>query len=277
LPTILIFLGVLLLWEVAVRAFQIKQFILPAPSAIFEAFRASLTQMVGLGIYTGTEALGGFILGCSLGIGVALLIIPAVVLARVASEELALQSASSYVSQVGTEQSNAIATNIVQAEVALTEFALSLPFLLTAGLWGTETANFVLTSMRVSQLAMHLADNGSRVGDTSTLENRKIYESDINDLLVGSNIQGGGMLDFYSHGRAIISSLQVNDTGEQYIKWQRCKGVLHWTSSYGLAGATVSGMGPAGGGKNRLIPILIASLVIEDEVRRVEEGANRTA
>lgn len=72
LPTILIFLGVLLLWEVAVRAFQIKQFILPAPSAIFEAFRASLAQMVGLGIYTGTEALGGFILGCSLGIGVAL-------------------------------------------------------------------------------------------------------------------------------------------------------------------------------------------------------------
>lgn len=72
LPTIIIFLAVLLLWEVLVRALQIKQFILPAPSSIFAAFLLALGQMIGLGIYTGTEALGGFILGCSLGIGVAL-------------------------------------------------------------------------------------------------------------------------------------------------------------------------------------------------------------
>jgi NitT/TauT family transport system permease protein len=72
LPTILIFIAVLVLWEGLVRVLGIKQFILPAPSAIFDAFVASFSQMIGIGIYTGTEALGGFILGCSLGIAVAL-------------------------------------------------------------------------------------------------------------------------------------------------------------------------------------------------------------
>lgn len=72
LPTIIIFFTVLIVWELAVRLFGVKQFILPAPSAIFNAFLNGLTQMIGLGIYTGTEALGGFLLGCGLGIAVSL-------------------------------------------------------------------------------------------------------------------------------------------------------------------------------------------------------------
>jgi NitT/TauT family transport system permease protein len=72
LPTLLIFFAVLILWEVLVYMLGIKQFILPAPSAILESFFTNLSQMVGLGVYTGTEALGGFIIGCSLGIGVSL-------------------------------------------------------------------------------------------------------------------------------------------------------------------------------------------------------------
>ena len=135
--------------------------------------------------------------------------------------------------------------------VAMTEFALSLPLLLTAGLWGTETANFALVNMRVSQTAMHLADNGSRIGDTSTLSNRKIYERDIDDLLIGSNLQAGPSLDFYEHGRVIISSLEVDeDTSNQYIHWQRCLGKMPWTSHYGVAGDGLTtglpGIGPAG-------------------------------
>ncbi|NCU11664.1 MAG: hypothetical protein GXC70_05810, partial [Sphingomonadaceae bacterium] len=66
--------------------------------------------------------------------------------------------------------------------VAMTEFALGAPFLLMAGLWGTETANFALVNMKVGQLAVHVADNASRVGDTSTLQNRRVYESDILDV-----------------------------------------------------------------------------------------------
>jgi hypothetical protein len=147
--------------------------------------------------------------------------------------------------------------------VAMTEFALSLPFLLTAGLWGTEEANLAITHMRVSQLAIHIADNASRIGDTSALENRKVFESDINDLLLGSNIQADG-LNFYEHGRAIVSSLEVYDPavhcaasgpcaataatdGDQFIHWQRCKGVKAVDSTYGLEGAVLAdGMGPDG-------------------------------
>ena len=38
--------------------------------------------------------------------------------------------------------------------VAATEFALSLPLLLTAGLYGVETANQAVMQMRVSQIAV---------------------------------------------------------------------------------------------------------------------------
>lgn len=131
---------------------------------------------------------------------------------------------------------------------AMTEFALSLPLVTTVGLWGTELANFALVNMKVHELAIHLADNASRVGDTSTLLNRKIYENDINDLLLGSSIQASTSLNFYDHGRAIISSLETQpaNPAQQYIHWQRCKGLKSWSSHYGTAGANVSGMGPAG-------------------------------
>ena len=131
--------------------------------------------------------------------------------------------------------------------VAMTEFALGAPLLLTAGLWGVETANFAVTNMKIGQLAVHLADNGSRIGDTSTLQDRKIYEADINDLLIGANIQGGNQLDLYEHGRVMISSLEVESaSGDQYIHWQRCRGKKHVTSGYGNEGEVISGIGPSG-------------------------------
>ena len=136
--------------------------------------------------------------------------------------------------------------------VALTEFALSLPLLLIAGLGGVETANLAVTTLRVNQVAMQIADNASRIGDTSSLEDRKIYESDINDLLLGSNIQAGQSIDFYDHGRVIVSSLEVvpDTDDQQYIHWQRCKGTKAHASSYGAEGdgvaTTLAGMGPPG-------------------------------
>lgn len=92
--------------------------------------------------------------------------------------------------------------------VAMTEFALGAPLVLMAGLWGTETANYALTSMKLGQVAVQVADNASRVGDLSTLQNRKVYESDINDVLYGAQLQAGG-LKLFQYGRVIISSLQV--------------------------------------------------------------------
>ncbi|MBF9149958.1 TadE/TadG family type IV pilus assembly protein [Novosphingobium jiangmenense] len=135
--------------------------------------------------------------------------------------------------------------------VAAVELALGAPLVLTLGLWGAELGNLAITHMRVSQLAMQLADNGSRIGDVSMLENLKIYESDINDLLMGANVQSG-KLDLFKHGRVIISSLEVvpGTEGTQYIHWQRCKGKRAFQSSYGGEGAgldgSLSGMGPAG-------------------------------
>lgn len=134
--------------------------------------------------------------------------------------------------------------------VAMTEFALGAPLLLMAGLWGAESANYALVNMRMSQLAIQLADNASRVGDTSTLQNRKIYEADINDVLYGAQLQAGE-LDLYGRGRVIISSLQVDEeTDNQFIKWQRCRGVMEAGSSYGDEGdgldGSLTGMGPVG-------------------------------
>ena len=146
--------------------------------------------------------------------------------------------------------------------VAALEFALSMPFLLTAGLYGAETANLALVNMKVSQMAIHIADNASRIGDTSQISNRKIFEGDVNDLLFGSHLQGGPSLDFYERGRTIISSYEVFDpsiscsgglcagglltNGAFFIHWQRCKGKKVWPSSYGNQLAAAERNGPIG-------------------------------
>lgn len=137
--------------------------------------------------------------------------------------------------------------------VAMTEFALASPLLMTAGLWGTEVGWLALTHLRISQTAMQIADNASRIGDTSTLEYQKIYESDIDDVFRGSDREAGTAIDLFHHGRVIISSLEVvpGSQNAQYIHWQRCLGEKQWASSYGnegdgLTGPTMQGMGPKG-------------------------------
>ncbi|WAT18422.1 pilus assembly protein [Aurantiacibacter sp. MUD11] len=137
--------------------------------------------------------------------------------------------------------------------VAMTEFALVFPFLLGLGLMGMETANRVLVQMKVSQLASQIADNAARIGEQSMLEDRKIYEGDINDLFYGAHLQGGQSIDLYEHGRVILSSLEVvpGTDGQQYIHWQRCVGNKEVNSSYGVEGDgrntdDFPGMGPAG-------------------------------
>jgi hypothetical protein len=135
---------------------------------------------------------------------------------------------------------------------AVTEFALSLPLLLTAGLYGVETANQAVMQMRISQIAVLVADNASRVGENSLLGETKIYESDINDVFQGAHVQSGSQFELYEHGRVILSSLEVvpGTEDQQYIHWQRCKGKKVFPSSYGNAGdglnSQLDGMGPPG-------------------------------
>lgn len=137
--------------------------------------------------------------------------------------------------------------------LAATEFALAFPLLLSVGLMGMELTNRTVVQMQINQLAVHVADNASRIGDQSQLQDRRIYEGDIQDLFYGAEVQGGSHLDLYGRGRIIISSLEVvpgSDPEEQYIHWQRCMGVKIHDSSYGLEGVGLDeafpGMGPPG-------------------------------
>ena len=66
----------LLLWEGLVRALDVQRFLLPAPSAILDTLWEQRRLLWSAGIYTFSEALGGFVIGSTLGI------ISAIVLAR---------------------------------------------------------------------------------------------------------------------------------------------------------------------------------------------------
>jgi Flp pilus assembly protein TadG len=122
--------------------------------------------------------------------------------------------------------------------IAMVEFALSLPFVVLITMSAAELTNFTTTKMRVSQLALQVADNASRIGTGTVLSNKTISETQINDLLTGANLQAG-KLGLFSNGRVIISSLQPGSTSTKYVvKWQRCKGAKVFTSTYPAADTT---------------------------------------
>ncbi|WP_448657500.1 TadE/TadG family type IV pilus assembly protein [Sphingomonas sp. CJ99] len=134
--------------------------------------------------------------------------------------------------------------------LALLEFALSLPPLLLLLMAGAESTNYVIARMRISQLALHIADNAARIGTGSQLASKKITETDINDLFTGAQLQSGG-LDLRANGRVILSSVEPvanpNSNARYKIAWQRCYGTRTTkTSTYGSAGDTnLVGVGPA--------------------------------
>jgi len=124
--------------------------------------------------------------------------------------------------------------------LALIEFAFAAPLVLGMGMLGTDTAYLVITHLQVSQIAMQVADNASRVGEQDVLTARKVFERDIAETLIGAEKLGQN-LDFYANARVIISSLQRNAQGGQWIAWQRCRGAVQHTSSYGVEGNGATG------------------------------------
>ncbi|MBI3762358.1 MAG: ABC transporter permease [Chloroflexi bacterium] len=72
LPAILLFLLALGAWEMAVNVFHIEGFLLPKPTVIASTFVRELPVILPAGLFTMREALGGFVLGCVLGILIAL-------------------------------------------------------------------------------------------------------------------------------------------------------------------------------------------------------------
>jgi Flp pilus assembly protein TadG len=137
--------------------------------------------------------------------------------------------------------------------LATVEFALCLPVILTLGMYGTEIANLATSYAQISQLALSVADNASRLGQTDNSGvTPTITETDVNSIMFGA-LKQGASIDFQTKGRIILSSLEKDSiTGKQYIHWQRCRGNLAKTSAYGndtinngLVGAALAGMGPA--------------------------------
>lgn len=131
--------------------------------------------------------------------------------------------------------------------MAMIEFAYALPLLMVLGGYGVEMTNLATVNQRISQSALALADNMSRVGLESALSKVQIRESDINDSFVGL-IKQTGPLNLTSNGRVILSSLEQNAGGGQWIHWQRCIGTKNVTSSYGAQGTGATGTSFAGMG-----------------------------
>jgi hypothetical protein len=134
--------------------------------------------------------------------------------------------------------------------LALIEFAFAAPIMLTLGLYGLEAANLALVNMRMSQITGNLADTVSRIGLQSSLALKQIRESDIDDSFNAVILQGG-TYNVANGGRFILSSLEQNSSGGQWIHWQRCIGTGTFNSSYGVqdagkTGTGFAGMGPSG-------------------------------
>jgi len=67
-PAALVLVMGLLLWEGIVFAFSIEFYLLPAPLVIVQSLRETYPVLVEAGLYTFTEAVLGFVLGCGGGI-----------------------------------------------------------------------------------------------------------------------------------------------------------------------------------------------------------------
>jgi Flp pilus assembly protein TadG len=134
--------------------------------------------------------------------------------------------------------------------LALLEFAFILPVFLTMALTGAEMTNYITAKMRISQLALHVADDAARMGIGSQLSAKTISETDINDLFTGAQMQSGE-LDLRTNGRVILSDIEQDpaNAGKYKVGWRRCYGLkTSYARQYPSTSGTtnLTGVGPAG-------------------------------
>ena len=153
---------------------------------------------------------------------------------------------------------------------ALTEFALTFPLVLAVGCWGVELSSLAICNLRISQYALNLADNASRVGLDGASSVTTMREVDVNDVLQGAKLEGAG-INLTTNGRITLSSLEnvqryysdgtSDSTRVLRVHWQRCLGAMSGTgydSTYptvsttagsdptrATAGLTVTNYGPS--------------------------------
>jgi NitT/TauT family transport system permease protein len=74
IPALFILVLTLVIWQESIAVFHIKHFLAPQPSAIASTFWGVRGELLHAGWYTFQEALGGFAIGCALGIVAALVL-----------------------------------------------------------------------------------------------------------------------------------------------------------------------------------------------------------
>jgi Flp pilus assembly protein TadG len=154
-----------------------------------------------------------------------------------------------------------------QSGVVVIEFAYAMPIFIGLGFAGIEVGYKASAAQRVSQIANAVADNLSRAKQSVPLQLPELREVDINDAFTGAQLQGGDF-NILTNGRIIVSSLQQNATGGQWIAWQRCKGLKNVASAYGVEGTgktvnTFQGMGPGVAADKVTAPAGAAIIFIE--------------
>ena len=120
------------------------------------------------------------------------------------------------------------------------ELGLALPFLMGLALTGTEVVSLALIHVKLNQLAITVADNASRAKQTQVNGAPQFREYDVNQVFRAAALQSED-LGIPVRGRIILSSLQVNGAGGQWIAWQRCWGKNTWPSRYGVQGTGATG------------------------------------
>jgi NitT/TauT family transport system permease protein len=73
LAPLVVFVAVLVIWEGVVRLLQVPVFLLPPPSDILTTFFANAGELLYYGFNTFRQALIGFVIGCGMGIVVAMI------------------------------------------------------------------------------------------------------------------------------------------------------------------------------------------------------------
>jgi NitT/TauT family transport system permease protein len=71
LPAVAVFVAGIVVWEGMVRAFDVQNFLLPAPSDIAATLREDWRELWSAAFFTFREALAGYVIGCSAGFLVA--------------------------------------------------------------------------------------------------------------------------------------------------------------------------------------------------------------
>ncbi|WP_333835725.1 hypothetical protein [Novosphingobium sp.] len=133
------------------------------------------------------------------------------------------------------------------AAITVVELAVSMPFLMLMALGSMEMVNLGILHVRLNQLAISVADNASRAKQSVVGGAPMFREYDVNQVFTGAALSVED-LNFATNGRVILSSLETNSSGGQWIHWQRCWGNKAYASRYGVEGTGATGTSFAGMG-----------------------------